>query len=256
MVERVIAALLVCTALGGWAVRRVAGNDVDNARQHWTKYLVYLALVVIWVTAILLDGAVYLAGGMVLAGFLEFIHATVNNKPSVFKAIPMLLLFGLASSWLVDFVSHAPVDYILTVYTMVVVMDAFSQLSGQLFGRHRISNISPNKTWEGLVGGYLATCVAFFVMTWKLDVARGLKPVYEMDARLFWNGLAFALLLCLFSFAGDMTASWYKRVCGIKDYSSLLKGQGGVLDRYDSLLAMGMFYQCAVYLDLCPHFPS
>ena len=120
---------------------------------------------------------------------------------------------------------------------MVVMFDAFSQVSGQLIGRHKLMpRISPAKTVEGLVGGVLVT---------------GLAAWWWYDAALLMPPMAYARLVAsavLGAWLGDTVASWWKRRCGIKDYSTLLPGQGGMLDRFDSFIgAVGVeWLSCAL----------
>jgi phosphatidate cytidylyltransferase len=84
--------------------------------------------------------------------------------------------------------------------------------------------ISPNKTFEGLVGGIAATFVAAFVMRWLLGLE--LAPVHVA---------ALAAILAVTGPLGDLVESLFKRDSGVKDSSSLLPGHGGFLDRTDSL---------------------
>ena len=95
---------------------------------------------------------------------------------------------------------------------------------GKLFGRHKIiPKVSPNKTWEGFVGGWITTAAAIWF----------LGPLFTPMRGIGLGTLAFALPLA--GFAGDVTMSAVKRDIGVKDTSRLIPGHGGVLDRADSL---------------------
>ncbi|MCL2414771.1 MAG: phosphatidate cytidylyltransferase [Bacteroidales bacterium] len=131
---------------------------------------------------------------------------------------------------------------ILTVFT-VCTFDAFSQLSGQLFGKRKITPIiSPNKTLGGLVGGASIALVLGVVA--NLILARGcLDGVYpELSRGARHDGLVvIILILCVIaaSFVGDLAASYIKRQYAVKDFSRLLPGHGGILDRFDSWVVAG-----------------
>ena len=95
---------------------------------------------------------------------------------------------------------------------------------GKLFGKHKvIPKVSPNKTWEGLLGGILTTLVLAVL------IAPYLTPFSHRDAA----GAGF--IIGVFGFIGDVTISALKRDLGVKDSGSLLPGHGGMLDRIDSL---------------------
>lgn len=109
---------------------------------------------------------------------------------------------------------------------------------GRLFGRHKvIPRVSPNKTWEGLVGG-VATTTA---LAWLL--APYLTPLTG------WQAPLAGLIIGLSGFVGDVNLSALKRDLGLKDSGSLIPGHGGILDRVDSLtFTAPLFFHYLYYL--------
>ncbi len=110
------------------------------------------------------------------------------------------------------------------------VCDTFAYFVGRLFGRHKLSPvISPKKTVEGSLGG-IAFSVGAFALYGAFLSGQGISPNYPA---LLAAGLAVSVV----SQIGDLSLSAIKREYGIKDYSHLFPGHGGVLDRFDSVIA-------------------
>lgn len=109
--------------------------------------------------------------------------------------------------------------------------DVAQYVWGKLFGRNKIiPKVSPNKTWEGFLGGWASTAA----LIWFVG------PLF-MPLEGF--GLAtLALILPVAGFAGDVTMSAIKRDIGVKDTSHLIPGHGGILDRIDSLTFTAPIY--------------
>lgn len=116
---------------------------------------------------------------------------------------------------------------LLLVIACTAMADIGAYAVGSQLGRHKIApRLSPNKSWEGLVGGLVvAALVGWGLATW-------LFPEFD-DGRAVLVGLACAVA----GFGGDLFESMVKRDLGIKDFGSLLPGHGGVLDRVDAILA-------------------
>jgi phosphatidate cytidylyltransferase len=114
----------------------------------------------------------------------------------------------------------------LLLFAMVIVWvsDTAAYFAGRAIGKHPFApKLSPNKTWEGAVAGFLASLVvAFAFMPW-VNVALS-------------DLLAMAALGNIAGQVGDLLESGYKRSAGIKDSGTLLPGHGGVLDRIDALI--------------------
>ena len=109
--------------------------------------------------------------------------------------------------------------------------DTCAYCAGLLFGKHKMTPVlSPKKTWEGAVGGILGSGILAFLFA---IVFKGNGLPLHLSPFL----LALAVsLAALFSIGGDLMASGMKRDFQIKDYSHLIPGHGGILDRFDSVL--------------------
>lgn len=114
---------------------------------------------------------------------------------------------------------------LLIALLIVWVADSGAYLAGKTMGRVKLApQISPGKTWEGVIGGLLA--VALLVLVRSIWV--------ETDLAVL---IPFCLAAAALSVVGDLTVSMFKRTAGVKDSGSLFPGHGGVLDRIDSVAA-------------------
>ncbi len=120
----------------------------------------------------------------------------------------------------------------LLVFFGAWVTDTFAYFTGRFFGKHKLNpEISPKKTIEGSIGGILFCMIAFAVFGIVMDFGWDMKVNYVM--------LCIAGLLCsLVSQIGDLITSLIKREHDVKDFGVIFPGHGGVLDRFDSVLAI------------------
>lgn len=108
--------------------------------------------------------------------------------------------------------------------------DVLQYTFGKLFGKRPIApTVSPNKTWEGFIGGTLTTVAIGTALWWA-------TPFTPLVAAVM------SLVITIMGFAGGLTMSAIKRDRGVKDYGTLIEGHGGVLDRVDSLLFAAPVY--------------
>jgi phosphatidate cytidylyltransferase len=128
-----------------------------------------------------------------------------------------------------------PAFLLLVIILAIWAEDVVAYFVGSWLGRHKVApRISPGKTWEGTVAGFLAA--AAVVLLWNLPF--GVHPVTYLIAGLVGPA----------GFAGDLLESWIKRRAGVKDSGTLFPGHGGMLDRIDSLLMAAPFVAFAVLL--------
>jgi phosphatidate cytidylyltransferase len=118
---------------------------------------------------------------------------------------------------------ESPNARLLFFFLLVVTLgDAFQYISEKLLGKHVIAPaISPNRTWEGYLGGVGCATLFGTAMWW----ATPFEP---------WEAAIMSVVITTMGFAGGMTMSAIKRDRGVKDYGTLIEGHGGVLDRIDS----------------------
>lgn len=134
-----------------------------------------------------------------------------------------------------------PAGWFLFLVILTEANDIFQAIVGRQFGahkRHRITPvISPNKTWEGFLGGMLLTVIlAPLIAPWLTTLGRQAGPLSLAEPLQPWVApILIAVLVSLAGFFGDINMSAIKRDSGVKDSSNLLPGMGGVIDRIDSL---------------------
>ena len=222
-----IAAFFALGAVGTALANR--GKPLAVQRQRWLKVSMHLLIVVALAWSIQDAPAVLRALTLLIfAGGAWELVRVARQKPQRpgYYLVPALL-----GAWVVfgfwQMVTQCEPALCLYVFLTVFTFDGFSQIAGQLVGKRPLfPTTSPNKTVEGLAGGAaFALATAWFTRDWvSLDTGQSLLA---------------GLVLGAAALAGDYLASAYKRRHGVKDYSALLPGHGGVLDRFDSWLMAG-----------------
>lgn len=132
----------------------------------------------------------------------------------------------------------------LLVVLLTEIDDIFQALIGRRWGRHKmIPRISPGKSWEGFLGGLLATTTLSVAVTpWLTSLAAG-----RTAGLCLLISISVGLLVSVTGFLGDVNISALKREAGVKDSGSLLPGMGGMMDRIDSLsFSAPAFYYMAL----------
>ncbi|NMM39233.1 MAG: phosphatidate cytidylyltransferase [Glaciimonas sp.] len=133
---------------------------------------------------------------------------------------------------------HSPL-FLLSVMAIVWIADIGAYFSGKAFGRHKLApSISPGKTWEGAIGGWIAVMLAAFISV-RFPAMHDTFAASLVRSHDRWGLIIFMACMTFLvaaSVVGDLFESQLKRRAGIKDSSNLLPGHGGVLDRIDALI--------------------
>jgi len=171
---------------------------------------------------------------MFLLFYMLFVAVIKNKSVTSDKALVLLALtFYVTSSFGAMTVLYVTeIKFFPLIFIGAWVTDTFAYFSGYFFGKHKlIPAVSPKKTVEGAVGGSLVTTITFAIYAYFM--AKDIKT-----ALIF---AVIGLVTSVVSQFGDLAASLVKRCYGIKDYGNLFPGHGGVLDRFDSILAVSAF---------------
>ncbi|MCG8699821.1 MAG: phosphatidate cytidylyltransferase [Bacteroidales bacterium] len=150
----------------------------------------------------------------------------------IYISLPLLLSVKLN---LETFSNDYRIPLLLCILIFIWTNDTGAYVFGSLFGKHKFFvRISPKKSWEGVIGGFLSTILAAWIIS-----------IFNLKFD-FAGWVVIALLVVTFSVLGDLFESQLKRSANIKDSGSVIPGHGGILDRIDSFL----FVVPVVYLYL------
>ncbi len=197
----------------------IFASDVFNYEGGQTRYILYLALA-------LFAYLIYLAGVAVLSsGKISF-----KSVSSVFTSVCYITV-SFTSMALLRYMQMG-VYFFGLVFVTAWMCDTFAYFTGRLIGKHKLApELSPKKTIEGSIGGIV------FAVLGCLLYGLIVESAFNVSANYLVLG-AIGLFGSVVSQIGDLWASLIKREYGIKDYSKLLPGHGGIMDRFDSILAI------------------
>ena len=168
-----------------------------------------------------------------------FIQVIVTEMKTSFKDIAYTLFGILYVVMLIMFfakINGMENGNILIWYAIIAAWgtDIFAYFIGKHFGKHKFSKISPNKSIEGCIAGTIGGIILMLAYTYIANTFWGMEYSYIAIGII-------GLILSLIGQVGDFAASSIKRYVDIKDYSNLIPGHGGMLDRIDSLIFLAPF---------------
>lgn len=121
-------------------------------------------------------------------------------------------------------------DWVLLAVFSTFAVDTAAYFVGRTWGRHKMApSISPKKTWEGAIGGFFGAIAASSLLA--------LLPQIEMA---YWKVIILGCLIGIFAQLGDLAESKLKRIMEVKEAGNIIPGHGGILDRLDSIVFVGV----------------
>lgn len=168
------------------------------------------------------------------------LEPTRNTSELAFKGVfGLLLILNGAFALGVLFTQPDGRYWLLLLLLLIWGADVGAYIAGRTLGRHKLApRVSPGKTWEGVAGGVLLSMIVALVASQWMNLQAG---------QLGWL-LIMSMSTVAISIVGDLFISLMKRQAGLKDAGRIFPGHGGVLDRFDSLIAAAPMFLLGKYL--------
>ena len=159
---------------------------------------------------------------IVLCLIITFYEWNKMSKNKFYKIFGFIfLLFSFYTFY------HLSIELFLLIYVILICIstDIGGYIFGKIFKGPKLTTISPNKTYAGMIGGYLLSLICLIMITNFID--------YSIKT---FQLILITILLSTVSQAGDIIVSYFKRQANIKNTSNLIPGHGGLLDRIDGMI--------------------
>lgn len=211
-----------------------------KAREHkkelpiFINFISYIILVLIVITGVKTNDMVFAIDFRIIAALsmVFLIPVVLYHDRKLYSITDAFYLIGgiffLGTSFSL-FIIIRNISLLLVIYlfTITIITDTYAYIMGRLVGRHKLlESISPNKTWEGMIFGTLfGTLIAsvFYLVAININAH-------------FIVVILVTLFLSIIGQFGDLVFSAIKRYFNIKDFSNIMPGHGGILDRLDSII--------------------
>ena len=229
-VAQVVVALLILA--GAWEWSGFLGGRSTAVRAGYVGLIALLMGLVTWL-APQINGPLFQVALVWWACALVWTLFYPTPIPAAVRWLAgVLVLLPLYKALVVLYLASPAV--LLGALLIVWAADTGAFVAGKMFGRVKLApQISPGKTWEGVIGGLLTVGVLAAAGGWLFDVRIGVL-------------VPFCLAIACASVIGDLTVSMFKRTSGLKDSGAIFPGHGGVLDRVDSVAAAAPLFALGI----------
>ena len=172
---------------------------------------------------------------LTLIPVIKYQPSNEYTTSDAFSLTSFLLLVGLGLNFLLSTRNYS-LSYFILLMLIPIFTDTFAYFGGMLIGKHKVTNLSPKKTWEGCITGLLVS-----------TILSSIYYIYFIGNTLTLNKVLILILASIIAQIGDLFFSAIKRNHNIKDFSNLIPGHGGIIDRLDSIIFVS--YLFIIFID-------
>ena len=195
-------------------------------RNEFVKRLVSSIILIPFSLFFIIKGSFFLYFFIFICLFIALYewHIMTKNKPYYLIGL-IFISFSFYTFYKIRVFDENNFLYILFILTICISTDLGGYFFGKLFKGPKLSKLSPNKTYSGMLGGYVLSIIFsfFFLNFFKINIEQ-------------YNLFLFIVLISTISQLGDITFSLFKRLSKIKDTGKIIPGHGGILDRIDGMI--------------------
>ena len=167
---------------------------------------------------------------LTLIPVIKYQPSNEYTTSDAFSLTSFLLLVGLGLNFLLSTRNYS-LSYFILLMLIPIFTDTFAYFGGMLIGKHKVTKLSPKKTWEGCITGLLVS-----------TILSSIYYMYFIGNTLTLNKVLILILASIIAQIGDLFFSAIKRNHNIKDFSNLIPGHGGIIDRLDSIIFVSYLF--------------
>lgn len=223
--------MLIC---GNLCLKELIDIKYKNKDIDFVKFVCYLSI-----SILILNGVFFKFNTLftlifpILSIITPIIFYNDNKKYNMEDSLYLIgitFFLGIAFNIIV-YLREIDIALCLYIFLVACLTDTYAYISGSLIGKHKLTEISPKKTIEGsILGSFMGTILA------------SIYYLTVIDANNIFKVLLMTFILTVLSEFGDLVFSSIKRHFKIKDYSNIIPGHGGMLDRFDSIIYVALSY--------------
>lgn len=223
--------MLIC---GNLCLKELIDIKYKNKYIDFVKFVCYLSI-----SILILNGVFFKFNTLftlifpILSIITPIIFYNDNKKYNMEDSLYLIgitFFLGIAFNIIV-YLREIDIALCLYIFLVACLTDTYAYIGGSLIGRHKLTEISPKKTIEGsILGSFMGTILA------------SIYYLTIIDANNIFKVLLMTFILTILSEFGDLVFSSIKRQFKIKDYSNIIPGHGGMLDRFDSIIYVALSY--------------